>query len=137
MNKNEDLFTGCPVQHARQFLAGKWQMGILWNLSKQTLRFSEIRNLLPEISDKALMQELDFFVEKKIIERNKSEFPSPKIEYVLSETGKSLIPVITAIVKWGYTHLQEERISKEMTMTPLPVIQEIESNMSDETSKLR
>ncbi len=62
MSNANEIYLGCPVQHARQFIAGKWQMGILWNLSNKSLRFGEIKNLLTGISDKALMQELDFFV---------------------------------------------------------------------------
>jgi DNA-binding HxlR family transcriptional regulator len=131
MSNIEKLYIGCPVQHARQFIAGKWQMGILWNLRNQTLCFSALRSQLPGISDKMLMQELDFFVEKKIIHRNVFEFPSPKTEYALSAGGRSLIPVITSIVDWGYFHLQDEQVTKEMNMTPLPAIQAIENGLAE------
>lgn len=73
-------------------------MGILWNLQNQPLRFSEIKNLLPGISDKTLMQELDFFVNEKVVERKTYRFPSPRVEYKLSGKGRSLIPVISTIV---------------------------------------
>jgi DNA-binding HxlR family transcriptional regulator len=125
------LYIGCPVQHVRQFIAGKWQMGILWNLRNETLCFSELRSLLPGISDKMLMQELDFFVDKKIIQRKALEFPSPKTEYELSSVGQSLIPIINAMVEWGYSHLQDEQVSKEMNMTPIPAIQAIENGMAE------
>jgi len=104
-------------------------MGILWNLRDTALRFNEIKNLLPGISDKILMQELDAFVQKTIIERNTCAFPSPKTEYKLSTVGRSLIPIITSIVKWGYLHLQDERVNKEMSITPLSAIQAIEVGM--------
>lgn len=129
MSHNDNLYVGCPVQYARQFISGKWQIGILWNLRNQGLRFNEIKKQLPDMPDKTLMQELIFFVEKKIIERNTYELPFQKTEYTLSAAGRSLIPVITAIVEWGYLHLQDERVTKEMGMTPLSAIDVIESNM--------
>ncbi len=131
MNPDNKLFIGCPVQHARQFLAGKWQMGILWNLRNQPLRFGEIKRLLPGISDKTLMEELDFFVQKKMIERNSFDYPSTRIEYVLSSIGKSLIPIINSIVEWGYLYVQDERVNKEMNMTPISVIETIENEMAE------
>lgn len=129
MSDNDKLYLGCPIQHARQFLAGKWQMGILWNLKDKPLSFSEIKNLLPEISDKMLMQELNFFVEKKIIERNTLSFQSVRASYTLSAIGRSLIPIITSIVAWGYLHLQDERCTQDMDRTPLSVIDAIEKGM--------
>lgn len=131
MKHNDKLYVGCPVQYARQFIAGKWQMGILWNLRNQSLRFNELRRLLPDISDKTLVQELDFFVQNSLIERQTCEFPFPKTEYKLSPAGRSLIPVITSIVEWGYLHLQDERVTKEMSVTPLSIIQAIENNMAE------
>ena len=131
MSDTDRLYIGCPVQHARQFIAGKWQMGILWNLSNQSMGFSEIKSKLPGLSDKILMQELDFFVQKKIIHRNTFEFQTAKTEYALSSIGRSLIPVINAIVEWGYSYLQYEQVSKEMSLTPVPVIEAIENGMAE------
>lgn len=131
MNNTNEMYLGCPVQHARQFLAGKWKMGVLWNLRNKVLRFSEIKNLLSGISDKTLMQELDFFVQKNMIKRNVYKFPFPKTEYALTTTGQSLIPVINSIVEWGYTHLQDEKFTKEMNLTPLSVIEDIESSLPE------
>ena len=131
MSNTNTLYTGCPVQHARQFIAGKWQMGILWNLKDQTLCFSALKALLPGLSDKVLMQELDFFVQKQIIQRNVVELPFSKTEYTLSAMGNSLIPVIKSIVEWGYLNLQDEQVSKEMNLTPLPAIEAIENSMGE------
>lgn len=129
MPDTENLYTGCPVQHARQFISGKWQMGILWNLRETSMRFSDIKNKLPGISDKILMQELAFFVEKNIITQNQLETPVLKTVYALSDMGKSLITVINSIVQWGYLHLQDEQVNKEMNLTPVAAIQAIESDM--------
>ncbi|WP_121356904.1 winged helix-turn-helix transcriptional regulator [Flavisolibacter nicotianae] len=131
MSTVDRLYIGCPVQHARQFIAGKWQMGILWNLKNQSLGFGEIKSKLPGLSDKILMQELDFFIQKKIILRNAFEFQTGKAEYALTSIGESLIPLINSIVEWGYLYLQDEQMSKEMSMTPMPAIEEIENGMAE------
>jgi DNA-binding HxlR family transcriptional regulator len=131
MNNTDSLYFGCPVQHARQFIAGKWQMGILWNLRDQSMTFSQIKSKLPGLSDKILTQQLDFFVQKKIICRNTFENQAIKIDYTLSATGRSLIPVINSIVEWGYSYLQDEQVSKEMSMTPVTVIEAIENGMAE------
>lgn len=130
MSNVDELYTGCPVQYARQFIAGKWQMGILWNLANQSLGFSEIKTKLPGLSDKILMQELDFFVQKNIIARNTIELSTARTVYQLSHAGRSLLPIINAIVEWGYLYLQDEQVNKEMIMTPLPAIQEIENSIA-------
>jgi Predicted transcriptional regulators len=130
MSKTHSLYMGCPVQHARQFIGGKWQMGILWNLGKQSMSFSEIKCKLPGLSDKILTQELNFFIQKEIICRSTLEFPTPKTEYTLSHIGLSLIPVINSIVEWGFKYLQDEKVNNEMNATPLPAIEAIEKSIA-------
>jgi len=131
MTENDSLYHGCPIQHARQFISGKWQMGILWNLRNHSLGFGEIKTKLPGLSDKILMQELDFFVEKKIVSRKVIELSAVKTEYALSSVGRSMIPVIDSIVAWGYLALQDEQVNKEMSMTPVSAIQAIVEDIGE------
>lgn len=77
------------------------------------------------------MQELDFFVQKKIIQRKGFELQTSKTEYALSSIGESLIPLINSIVEWGYLNLQDEQMSNEMSMTPMPAIEAIENGMGE------
>lgn len=120
-----DLYAGCPVQCALQFLAGKWKIGILWNLKDRTLRFGELRNLLPGITEKVLSQELRFFEEKGFVQKETFAAVPPKTEYNLTEKGKSLIPVIAVIVDWGYLYLQDEKLDRDMFFTPVSVINDV------------
>ena len=131
MSDTDSLYLGCPVQHARQFISGKWQMGILWNLRDQSMSFGEIKTKLPGLSDKILMQELDFFVEKNIILRKAFENQTFKTQYALSPLGQTLIPVITSIVEWGYANLQDEQVNKAMNTTPVAAIEAIENAMTE------
>jgi len=119
------LFKGCPVQYTMQFLAGKWQIAILWNLSRKVLRFGELKKSIAGITDNILMKELQFFEDKGIVDRRKFEETPPRVEYSLTPFGQSLLPVINQIVTWGYAHLQDAKMSPDMYQTPVEDIEQI------------
>lgn len=125
MEREATLYTGCPVQFTLEFLSGRWRIGVLWNLRHVNRRFSELKSLLPGISDKALAEELAFFTSRGLVA--KSTFPGfpPRTEYTLSDTGRTLLPVIDCIVAWGYEHLQDEKMNANMLKTPLLVMEEL------------
>ena len=128
----KNTMTGCPVQHALRYLGGKWQIGIIWSLRSQARRFIGIREQLPGITEKVLTENLRFFesvgtVEKKVF----AEIP-PRVEYQLTEDGRSLLPVIEKILQWGYAHMQDEKVNRATGLTPLaeiePVIISVENS---------
>lgn len=123
----KELYIGCPVQHARQYLSGKWQIPILWCLKKQPARFMELKTELLGISEKVLTQELRFFEESGIVEKQVFTCIPPKVEYRLTSQGLTLMPVIETIIQWGYYHLQEEKANRSMLSTPAGVIDDIEA----------
>ncbi len=124
------LYKGCPVQFTLQFLAGKWRTGILWNLRERSIRFGDLKQLLPGIIDKVLMNELRFLTSRGMIAKKEfREFP-PRTEYSLSLTGVSLLPIIQRIIIWGYDHLQDEKINGKMYMTP-PEIMEYMASLAN------
>lgn len=121
------LYKGCPVQFTLQFLAGKWRTGILWNLREKAMRFGDLKQALPGVTDKVLMSELRFFTSKGMIEKKEfREFP-PRTEYSLSPTATSLLPIIQQIIIWGYDHLQDEKINEKMFMTPAEIVEDLAS----------
>ncbi|ASU34164.1 winged helix-turn-helix transcriptional regulator [Mucilaginibacter xinganensis] len=126
----KELYVGCPVQHARKYLGGKWQIAILSNLKKQPARFVELKNMLPGISDKVLSQDLQFFEQAGIVQKEIFACIPPRVEYKLTPQGLTLIPVIETIVKWGYCHLQEEKVNRSTRSTPASVIADIEAMLA-------
>jgi DNA-binding HxlR family transcriptional regulator len=91
-------------------LGGKWKLLILWFLKDQSRRFSELKKLIPEISEKVLIQQLRELEKDDIVERTvKSEVPL-KVEYSFTEYGRTLIPVISAMCDWGELHLNRKNI---------------------------
>lgn len=94
--------TKCPVRNIIARFSGKWSMLVLCVLSEnEATRFNEIGRAIPDISPKVLTDtlknlEADGLVSRKLY----AEIP-PKVEYSLTETGKSLIPHIENLVVWA------------------------------------
>ncbi|MCX2453854.1 helix-turn-helix domain-containing protein [Pedobacter sp. PLR] len=132
---SEELYVGCPVQHARQFLSGKWQIAILWHLKAQPSRFVDLINILPGISEKVLTQELRFFEESGIVQKEIFFCTPVKVEYRLTTQGLTLIPVIQQIILWAYANLQEEKAKRSMSSTPASVINDLETMQVSERNQ--
>lgn len=96
----------CPVQVTINVFAGKWKMFILYNLRNEIMRFGELKNLIPKITQTMLSKQLQDLVNDKIVRREiYAEIP-PKVEYSLTSLGQSLIPVITIMEKWGVEYMK-------------------------------
>jgi DNA-binding HxlR family transcriptional regulator len=92
----------CPVDTALSMMAGKWKPRILWKLHKyKTMRFGELRRELTGITEKMLAQQLDELERDQIVKRVMYPVMPPKVEYSLSDFGKTLEPIIEAIADWG------------------------------------
>lgn len=97
----------CPVEATIDLIGGKYKAIILWHLIDKTLRFNEIQKLLPKATSKMLTQQLRELENDGLICRVVYPVVPPKTEYTLSEFGKSLIPIITAMCDWGKDYLAD------------------------------
>ncbi len=93
------------VQTTLNVLGGKWKVLILWHLKDETRRFSELKRLMPEISEKMLIQQLRELERDEIVHRNVYPDVPPKVEYSFTDYGRSLKPVLQALCNWGEAHL--------------------------------
>ncbi len=91
----------CPMLVVQNIIAGKWKLPILWELSKGTKRFNELQKLLTEISQGILTQQLRELEQDGLIHREVYREVPPKVEYSLTETGQTFIPVLNVICSWG------------------------------------
>jgi DNA-binding HxlR family transcriptional regulator len=95
------------VQATLKVLGGKWKILILWHIRDQPKRFSELKRLIPEISEKILIQQLRDLEKDGVVHRHDySELP-PKVDYSFTEYGKSLKPVLQMLCNWGEEHLKK------------------------------
>jgi DNA-binding HxlR family transcriptional regulator len=94
----------CPVEVTMAIMGGKWTAPILWYLKGKTLRYHELKKLLVTISEKVLIKELKTLEECGLITRKAYPVVPPKVEYTISTYGKTIIPIIDLISKWGEAH---------------------------------
>jgi DNA-binding HxlR family transcriptional regulator len=104
----------CPVEAAIDVVGGKWKAVILWWLQQRTLRFAELRRQIPGITEKMLAHQLRELEADGIVARKVYATVPPKVEYSLTEYGRSLKRALRAICDWGQKHL--ERIGAEATL---------------------
>ena len=94
-----------PFGYTLSLISGKWKMSILYLLSREpSVRFNELHRRLGAITYKTLSAQLKELEADGLV--NRKEYPQipPKVEYSLSETGKTLIPILDALCQWGYEH---------------------------------
>ena len=108
-NKDKDVHAQ-PFLYTMSLISGKWKMHILFWLSKrEVLRYGQLKKLLGDITHKMLSTQLKELECDKLIIRTEYQQVPPKVEYSLSEIGLSLMPVLSAICKWGGEHLPEQK----------------------------
>ncbi|MDP4094449.1 MAG: helix-turn-helix domain-containing protein [Bacillota bacterium] len=95
----------CPLEMTIDLIGGKWKVLILWNLAEGTLRFNKLKSLFPDITQKMLTQQLRDLENNGIVSRKVYPQIPPKVEYSLTEFGKSLMPVLYAMNKWGTDYI--------------------------------
>jgi DNA-binding HxlR family transcriptional regulator len=103
-HKSLDCSPGCAVEATLQLIDGKWKGVVLYHLFAGTLRFNEIRRLLPNVTQRMLTNQLRELEADGLITRKVYAEVPPKVEYSLSTRGRTLEPVIMALKAWGDAH---------------------------------
>ena len=101
----------CPVAATLNLIGGKYKALILWYLSDGTLRFSGLRRAIPSATPKMLTQQLRELEAQHLIHREVFPVVPPKVEYSLTETGRSLMPILTAMRDWGTEYLHGKDVA--------------------------
>jgi len=89
-------------------LGGKWKMLILWQLLGRPRRFNELRRAITGVSQHMLTVQLRDLESQGVITRTIFAEVPPRVEYALSEHGKSLGGVMRALAEWGKSHLARQ-----------------------------
>ena len=88
-------------------IGGKWKILILYHLCSGTQRFNELRRLLPDITQRMLTLQLRELEDDGIVHREVYPQVPPKVEYSLTDFGKTLMPVIEVMDAWGKQYASE------------------------------
>lgn len=100
-NKKMPIDLSCGVKVALEVMGGKWKSYIIYALSNGSMRPSEIHKKLPGASGRVIDQQLKELLDYGIISRKVFNTVPKQTEYSLTEFGKTLLPVVTEMDKWG------------------------------------
>lgn len=105
LNKNKTLNV-CPVTFTLGKIGGRWKPIIIYNLLGGKRRYSELRRLIPAITEKMLIQQLKQLEADLLVQRKAHPVIPPFVEYSLTESGRELQLVLEAMVNWANSNRQ-------------------------------
>jgi DNA-binding HxlR family transcriptional regulator len=106
----------CPVEATLKLIGGKYKGLILWHLVDTTLRYGELQRLIPHATPKMLTQQLRELEADNLLTRKVYPVVPPKVEYSLTEFGKSLRPILGAMYDWGADYMENNHIEITCSM---------------------
>jgi DNA-binding HxlR family transcriptional regulator len=98
MTKRRRLY-GCPVEFALDVLGGKWKTVILARLKQSSMRYSDLRRMIPALSEKMLSQRLKELIEAGFVSLEADS--GGKQRYALTRDGRDLATTLQALYDWG------------------------------------
>lgn len=105
----ESKIRKCPLEFTLSIIGGKWKMIILWRLSIDGVkRYGEIKKQINSISHKMLSQQLKELETDGLVNRDEYRQIPPKVEYSLTEKGKSLAPLLATAFEWGKNNMTDQ-----------------------------
>jgi DNA-binding HxlR family transcriptional regulator len=90
------------------FIGGKWKTVVLWYLRNDKKRFGELKKHIPDITEKMLSLQLKTLEEDGIVKRTIFAEVPPRVEYEMTDFGRTLIPMLEEIALWGRTLGEKE-----------------------------
>ena len=99
----------CGVAVSLEIIGGKWKGVILWHLCHKTLRFSQLRRRLQGVTQKMLTQQLRELERDKLVNRKVYAEVPPRVEYSLTELGRTLEPTLRQLCEWGKHYNEDHR----------------------------
>jgi DNA-binding HxlR family transcriptional regulator len=107
----------CSIEVTMDIIGGKWKCLILHHLSHVPQRTSQLRRLMPSITQKMLVQQLRELEEDGIVLRTMYNQVPPKVEYSLTEFGTSIVPLINSLCVWGDDYIVHKYGDKSAILT--------------------
>lgn len=100
----------CPIRYTIDIVGGKWKLPIICMLaSGLPIRYSRIKRKLTGVTNMMLAQSLKELEASGIVHREQYNEIPPRVEYTLTDKGKSIIPPLVKLAEWGGSHMQEEQ----------------------------
>lgn len=100
----------CPIRHVISHFGDKWSMLVLYELNRSetgVMRYNELHREMSDCSQKMLSQTLKNLEQHNLVHREVYPVVPPKVEYSLTEVGKSLMPSVNSLIDWALVHFGE------------------------------
>ena len=105
----------CPVEATLDLIGGKYKALILWHLSEDKLRFSQLKKMV-SATPKMLTQQLRELEAQDLVHREIFPVIPPRVEYSLTDLGRSLLPILVAMRDWGANYLKNKNLEANCFM---------------------
>ena len=103
-------YLACPIRQVISRFGDKWSLLVLYTINEredEVIRFNELRRHMFDCSQKMLSQTLKNLEQSNLVTRKVYPEVPPRVEYSLTDTGKSLMPTIMALIAWGKEHFND------------------------------
>lgn len=107
MARTVNKLPALPIERALKVISGRWKAVILFHLLNGPKRLSELKRLMPRISQKVLVQQLRELEAHYLVHREVFRQVPPRVDYSATSLGLSLEPVMLALCEWGTHHARE------------------------------
>ncbi|CDD50049.1 winged helix-turn-helix transcriptional regulator [Bacteroides mediterraneensis] len=107
--RNDDIYLrNCPIRNVLSRICDKWSILVIFTLEQfPVMRFSELRRMIPDISQKMLTVTLRTLEEDGLVSRKVYAQVPPKVEYSLTSRGKSLLPHLNGLIQWAKEQMDD------------------------------
>jgi len=108
----------CPLEYGLDIFGGKWKSRIICVLAeKEVLRFSSLRKEMTNITDSVLATTLKELISDGIVQRRQFDEIPPRVEYCLTDKGRSVVPILQSICRWSGAYHRENRENSEYILS--------------------
>jgi len=108
MKKLDLKYPTCPIRNVLGRMSDKWSLLVLYTLSTNTkMRYKDLMSAIPDVSQKMLTSTLKHLEEENLLIREAYAEIPPRVEYSLTEMGKSFMPVVQMMIDWALEHFDE------------------------------
>ncbi|HWW40946.1 winged helix-turn-helix transcriptional regulator [Pedobacter sp.] len=107
----------CGMAYSLSVLGGRWKPAILCRLVHQTMRYSDLKNSIEQISERMLVSQLRELEADQVVKRTVYPVVPPRVEYELTELGLSMKPMLKAMSDWGNMHRSKVNPDAEVVIS--------------------
>ncbi len=103
-SNEQQILESCAMAYTISVIGGRWKPTILWQLMHRSRRYKELKEVIPGITERMLTISLKELEKDGLVQKNTHAIFPPKVEYALTETGRSMESMLRDMAEWGHAH---------------------------------